>query len=45
MKKIQVKMNKPVYLVMSIPEINKTLRYKFWYDHVKPKYQDKAKLC
>ena len=19
--------------------------YEFWYDHIKPKYQDKAKLC
>ena len=45
MKKKKVKMNKPVYLGMSILDIIKTLMYDFWYDYVKPKYQDKAKLC
>ena len=29
MEKIKVKMNKPVYLGMSIVEISKTLMYKF----------------
>ena len=38
-------MNKPVYIGMSILDISKTLMYDFWYDYVKPKYQDKAKLC
>ena len=45
MKKTKVKMNKPVYLGMSILDISKTLMYEFWYDYVKPKYEDKAKLC
>ena len=45
MKKTKVKMNKPVYLGMSILDISKTLMYEFWYDYVKPKYKDKAKLC
>ena len=45
MKKIKVKMNKPVYLGLSILEIGKILMYGFWYDYVKPKYQDNAKLC
>ena len=31
-KKIKVKMNKPVYLGLSILEISKTLMYEFWYD-------------
>ena len=44
MKKIKVKMNKPVYLGLSILEINKTLIYKFRYDYIKPKYQDNVKL-
>ena len=35
MKKTEVKMNKPVYLGMSI----------LWYDYVKPKDKDNAKLC
>ena len=38
-------MNNPVYLDMSILDISKTLMYKFWYDYVKPTYQDKARLC
>ena len=38
-------MNKPVYLGMSILDISKTLMYEFWYDYLKPKYKDKAKLC
>ena len=39
------KMNKPVYLGMSILDISKTLMYKFWYDYIEPKYGDRAKLC
>ena len=45
MKKTKVKMNKPVYLGMSILDSRKTLMYEFWYDYIKPKYQDRAKLC
>ena len=45
MKKTKVKMNKPVYLGMSILDTSKTLTYEFWYDYVKPKYKEKAKLC
>ena len=32
MKKIKVKMNKSIYLGMSILDIIKTLMYGFWYD-------------
>ena len=45
MKKTKVKMNKPVYLGLSILEISKTLMYEFWYDYMKPKYGDNVKLC
>ena len=45
MKKTKVKMNKPVYLSLSILEISKTLIYKFWYNYMKPKYGDNVKLC
>ena len=38
-------MNKSVYLGMSILDISKTLIYKFWYDYVKPKSEDRAKIC
>ena len=45
MKKTKVKMNKPVYLGLSILEIWKTLMCEFWYDYMKPKYGDNLKLC
>ena len=38
-------MSKPVYLGMSKLHISKTLMCKFWYDYIKPKYEDRAKLC
>ena len=44
-KKTKVKMNKPLYLGMSILDISKTLMYKFLYDYFKPKYRDREKLC
>ena len=37
-------MNKPVYLGLSILDLSKTVMYEFWYDHVKPKYGENAKL-
>ena len=45
MKKTKVKMNKPIYLGLSILEISKTLMYKFWYGYMKTKYNDHVKLC
>ena len=45
MKKTEVKMNKPVYFDQAILDISKTLMYEFWYDYIKPKYGDKARLC
>ena len=45
MKKTKVKMNKAVYLDLSILEIRKTLMYEFWYDYIKPKYSNNVKLC
>ena len=45
MKKVEVKMNKPVYLGQAILDISKTLMYKFWYKYIKPKYGDNARLC
>ena len=45
MKKSKVKMNKPIYLGLSILEISKTLMYEFWYDYMKLKYSNNVKLC
>ena len=45
MKKRRVKMNKLLYLGMSILDISKILMYEFWYNYIIPKYGEKAKLC
>ena len=45
MKKVEVKMNKLVYLDQAILDISKTLMYEFWYNYIKLKYGDKARLC
>ena len=45
MNKTKVKMNKPIYLGLSILDISKRLIYEFWYDYMKPKYNDNVKLC
>ena len=38
-------MNKPVCLGLSILELSKILMHELWYDYVKTKYGEKAKLC
>ena len=45
MRRVEVKMNKPIYLGLSILDISKITMYEFWYDYVKSKYEDKARLC
>ena len=45
LKKIKVKMNKPVYLGLSILETSKRLMYEFWCDYIKTKYENNGKLC
>ena len=45
MKRTKLKMNKPIYLGLSILEISKILMYEFWYDYMKPKYGNNVKLC
>ena len=44
-EKIQMHVNKPVYLGPSILELSKIVMYEFLYDYVKPKYGEKLKLC
>ena len=45
MKKFKVKMNKPIYLGLSILDISKITMYEFWFDFIKSKYGSRAKLC
>ena len=45
MKKIRVKMTKPLYLGMSVLDISKMLINQFQYDYINPNYGDRAKLC
>ena len=43
-KKMQLLMNKPVYLILSILEISKRIMCEFSYDYVKSKHGEKPKL-
>ena len=45
MRKVKVKMNKPIYLGLSILDISKITMYEFWYDYVKNKYGSRSSLC
>ena len=45
MKRTEVKRNKPIYLGKAMLDLSKTLMYEFWYDYIKTKYGDKARLC
>ena len=45
MNKTKAKMNKPIYLGLSILDISKIIMYEFWYDYMKPKYGNDVKLC
>ena len=45
MTKREVFMNKPVYLGQAILDLSKIKMYDFYYDYLKPKYDDKVKSC
>ena len=45
LKKTRAYMNKSIYIGQTVPDIRKTLMYRFSYDYLKPKYEDKIKLC
>ena len=45
MKKTEIEMNKPIYLGLAILDISKTLMQEFWYDYLKPKYDNNIGLC
>ena len=45
MKKIEVKINKPIYLGQAVLGLSKTLMFAFWYDYLKSMYGGKIRLC
>ena len=44
-KKTEVLMKKTIAVGQAILDVSKTLKYEFWDDYLKPKYQDNYKLC
>ena len=40
MKKTEILTNKPVHVGLSILQLSKISMYEFWYDYVKPKYDE-----
>ena len=44
LKKVKVLINKPFYVGFSVLELSKLLMYRFHYDYIKPKYQERAQL-
>ena len=45
MRKMQILMNKPFYLGLSILDLSKTVMFEFLYDYVQPKYGENTILC
>ena len=44
MNRTDVEMNKPMCLDLLITDISKIAIHEYWYNYIKPKYEDKAKL-
>ena len=45
MKKTEILTKTFIYLGLPILELSKILMYKFWYDYIKPKYDENTKFC
>ena len=45
MTKTEILTNEAVHLGLSVLELSKILMYEFWYDSVKPNYNETAILC
>ena len=43
--RVKLKVNKPIYLSLTILEFCKTVMYELYYDYINRKYQGKANLC
>ncbi len=44
MQKVELTLNKPIYVGFTILDVSKLLMYQFHYDYIRPKYGDKAWL-
>jgi len=44
-KQMNVILNKLIYIKALILDLSKYYIYNFWYDHIKHKYENRAKLC
>ena len=44
LRKLEVKLNKPIYVGMCILEISKLRLYEFHYEYIIPLYRDKCKI-
>ena len=44
-KKTEILINKLVFFRVFNTQMSKILMYEFWYNDVKPKYEEKVKLC
>ena len=45
MRKVEIIMNKPIYLGQAILDLSKITMYEFHYDYMLPKYGKKVQLC
>ena len=45
MRKTKVLMDKLIAVGQAVLDISKNLMYEFWYEHLKPMYQNNIKLC
>ena len=45
MKKTEILTKTSIYLGLPILELSKILMYKFWYNYIKPKYDENTKFC
>ena len=44
-RKTQILIYKPVYLGLQILDLHNSVTFDFWYDYIKSKYGENAKIC
>ena len=45
LERVKVLYNKPIYIGFTTLDLSKLLMYDYFYDYIKPKYNDRATLC